>query len=496
MKTRRNIRKRSYQKNISSSSDSNSDFEESEGIHSKKLDKQQFYKVRQEIKRTEPNIILFMNEPLLLEDKAKLLQLYEIYKSSDINTENWLCLRDTINKTFEESKNNYSYYNKYTKKEHEEINKQLSLINNNYSTKQDTDFKYKIIKLNTTTENKKIIFNKYKEYCEMSFSDDEKAKLKSWLNWSISIPYDSLKIFSYEQDNLTKFLKQLSACLDKELYGMKTVKEQILLFVSSKIQNPHMKKCSLGLIGSPGVGKTFISRLLAKLLNFPFEQICFGGVSNPDFLKGHDYTYVGSQPGEIVKCLRRMKYKNGILFFDEFDKVSSNPDICSSLLHITDPIQNSDFKDNFLSELRIDLSHIWFIYSMNELPTNNALRDRIYIVKVSSYTREDKIHIMLDYLFPRALKNINNSYTKDYIKISEKVATYLVEKIPNEEDGVRTLEKMVNDIITKIEFIIKHQDKNGNLDGFNISFKLSKHIKYPVELTFEMVDIFLKTFHI
>ena len=75
-------------------------------------------------------------------------------------------------------------------------------------------------------------------------------------------------------------------------------------------------------------------------MEWPFEQISFGGANSADFLKGHDYTYIGSKPGEIVRCLQRMKYKNGILFFDEYEKVSEKTDIASCLLHITDFQQN------------------------------------------------------------------------------------------------------------------------------------------------------------
>ena len=349
---------------------------------------------------------------------------------------------------------------------------------------------YKILQLKTSTENKQIIYSKYNDFISMVSNDDEKGKLKNWLNWAVSIPHDKIKTFPFSNNELTEFLIRISDALDKELYGMKLVKEQIILFVSSKIQNPHMKKCSLGLIGAPGTGKTAISRLLATLLQFPFEQISLGGISNPEFLKGHQYTYIGAEPGEISKCLKRMKYKNGILFLDEFDKISDNKDICSSLLHITDPVQNSEFRDNFLSEITIDLSCLWFIYSMNELPKDSALRDRIYTIEVPGYKFEDKILIIIDYLFPKALKNINTSI--DSVKISKNTAKYLIEKISSNEDkGIRTLEKNVNNIVTKLDFIIKHQDKSGNLKGFNMSFNIGKFIKYPITLTDQIINILI-----
>lgn len=459
-------------------------------MHTNRQAYNNFRETKMEIMKTEPKIINILSEPFLLKDRSRLLQMYEIYKSTEPSTQEWLTARNDVNALLEECKNNYAQYNRYTKKQHQEMTEQLEVLE---SYNPNVDLQYKILQLNTSIENKKTIYNTYKQLYDMKRDDEERGKLRNWINWAISIPHDSIQTFPFSKNQLTDFLRQVSNTLDKELYGMKLVKEQILLFVSTKIQNPHMKKCSLGLIGKPGVGKTHVSRLLAQVLDFPFEQISLGGISNPDYLKGHEYTYIGAQPGEIVKCLKRMKYKNGILFLDEFDKISDNKDICSSLLHITDPIQNIEFRDKFLSDITIDLSHIWFIYSMNELPTDSALRDRISIIEVPGYQLEDKICIITDYLFPKALKNINTP--KNSIKISQKVAKYIIKKEKKWEtdEGVRTVEKSVNTIVSKIDFIIKHQDKKGNLNGFNMSFDMKKVLKYPVTLTEEMVDILLKT---
>jgi ATP-dependent Lon protease len=446
------------------------------------------FETRNEILRNEPDINMILTDKISLSDRAYLLQLYEMYKMTEPSTEQWLDQRTRLIKGIEEGKKNFIQYEKYTKEQHDEMEKKEKELD---GFSMSYDMKYKILQLETSLENKKIIYNRYKELQIMNSNDDEKGKLKNWLTWAVGIPHDKVKTFPFGKNDLTQFLLKVSSTLDKELYGMKTVKEQILLFVSSKMSNPNMKKCSLGLVGHPGTGKTHISRLLAKVLDFPFEQISFGGISNPDFLKGHEYTYIGAQPGEITKCLKRMGYKNGILFFDEFEKISGNKEICSALLHITDPMQNSEFKDNFLSEITIDLSYIWFVYSMNNLPDDSALRDRIFTIEVPGYTLDDKIRIVIDYLFPTALKNLG--LEKDSIVLNNEIATYLIRKTTKEEDlGVRNVENVVYTIVNKLNFIVKHQNKNGKLEGFNMSFDLCKKIAYPISLKKEMIDLFFE----
>ena len=293
----------------------------------------------------------------------------------------------------------------------------------------------------------------------------------------------------------TTFLKNVTNSLNTELYGMKYVKEQLLLFLNSKLTNPNMKGCSLALVGPPGVGKTTIARHLAEVMKWPFEQISFGGAGSSDFLKGHDYTYVGSRPGEIVRCLSRMKYKNGILFLDEYEKVSENKDIASSLLHITDFQQNHEFQDNYLSDIKIDLSQLWFIYSMNELPKDTALRDRLFVINVPAYSHEDKANILTNFVIPKTLRNINLQSNDVYV--DEKSARYIVNAISPDESGIRSIEQHTKDIVNKINFIIMNQDSDGNLpEEFNfMSFdtKNMNKLSYPVELTIDLFDRLFKS---
>lgn len=447
--------------------------------------KKNYQVIQRLVENSEPDIIKILNADLLLEDKAELFQLYEIYANfaDDVSIEK-LEIRKQINTKFSQGLIKFKQHQKYSDKEHKEFIKQISELEQ-YDANQE--LKYDILKLETNTQNKQLIYNEYQRMLKMPFTDDELPKLRTWIKWAISLPHDRLHSIPYSKTDLTKFLQKVSVELDRELYGMYKVKEQILIYLNSRIVNPRMKKCSLGLIGPPGVGKSFIVYVLAKILNYPVEKIALGGVRTPEFLRGHQYTYIGSEPGEICKCLKRMGVKNGILFFDEYEKVSSNKDVCSTLLHITDSTQNHEFQDNYLSDIKIDLSYLWFIYSMNDKPKDDALSDRIHYVEIEGYTQEDKYYIVRDYLLRRVHENMDwkpnsVSLTKDAIK-------YLVEKVsPPEIAGIRTLDNAVSLICNKINFLYHHK---GNMNEFNITFNIGKKITFPYKVSVNDIDMFL-----
>jgi ATP-dependent Lon protease len=422
---------------------------------------------------------------MLLTDHAEILQLYELYKSMSFSEES-ISIRKKISEKISLAVKKYTQHNQYTVKEHEKYIQEIQDLDNYNEGKE---MKYKILNLNTSKSNKRIIYGQYKRYLSVNSDNDVYEKLKYWLEWATCLPYDNYKIFPFDKKNLTSFLHKVESKMNDELYGMKSVKEQILIFLNAKITNPAMKNCSLGLIGPPGTGKTYISRLLATILDFPFQQISFGGITDPNFLKGHQSTYIGAEPGEIIRCLRKMKYKNGILFLDEFDKVSENKDICSALLHILDPEQQQFFSDNFLAGLTMDISCLWYIYSMNNLPTDTALRDRLFTIKVDGYSHQDKLCILRDYLLPRALKNVNMDVKS--VILSDTICKYIVTRVSSEEEsGVRTLDRSINSIIKKIAFLKDHQDKKGQIQ-FNISFNVNKMLKFPLHITQKLIDIFM-----
>ena len=463
--------------------DSDSDYEEEMGILQTKDPAlhEALQKVHEEIEKTEPNVVSLLKTPLRLEDRARLCQFYEIYKSTEPNTLEWLDARMRYNALFKEYQLGYRQYEKFTQEEHDRMKEEEKRLS---SYNPQLAIKYKILSLETSQENKAAIYRRYEDLQELEGSSEEYNKLKHWLNWATSVPHDKIK--RVEVPDITQFITDASRKLDEELFGMKKVKEQILLFLSAKLTNPSLRRGNIGLKGPPGTGKTQIARMIAKLMNWGFEQISFGGVDKADFLKGHEYTYVGAQPGAVIKALRRMGHKNGVIFLDELEKAAEHPDVRAALLHLVDQSQNHEFRDNFLGDITTDLSHIWYIGSMNSIPRDQALADRWWMIDVPGYSLSEKVQIMQGYLLPKALKNASRE-PKD-VTIDKHTCEYLVQRVCEKQDkGVRTIEKSIMDIINKISFLVTHQDAQGGLP-FSTTFKMNKKLSYPVTLTTDILN--------
>jgi len=247
-------------------------------------------------------------------------------------------------------------------------------------------------------------------------------------------------------------------------------------------------------LGNPGVGKTALAKLLAESIDLPFYQISFGGAHDSSILKGHSYTYIGSKPGEMAEALISMGVKNGVLFLDELDKIDSfrGQEVINTLLHILDYTQNSEFKDNYLHGIPIDLSKLIIVVSINDLNSiNSILKDRLPIVTFKDYDISDKINIGTNYLIPRVLKNLNMHSSK--IKYDETSVAYIIEKSQVQEAGVRQLERNISTILERINVLIQINGNDKSNKRIKISYNIPK-FKLPLVLNRQVIDILFEEY--
>jgi ATP-dependent Lon protease len=431
-----------------------------------------------EISNSEPTSESILLAKISMKEKARLYQLFEIFRIMRPMTVEHIDMRERINNELIEAETAFKKESVYNEDEQKEMTSQLNLIRS--ASLAERSYEKDIIDLQTTNQNKRIIYDKYLELTQMTSKDDEYVKLKRWIDCTLRMPFDKSSC-SPANSSPSQFLMTVSRKLNESLYGMDSVKEQILLFLNSRLQNPRMKKCSLALIGPPGVGKTAIVRLLADAAQCAWEQISFGGVDCPSYLKGSDPVYVGSHEGELARCLGRMGGNGGIVFFDEYARISKNDAMNAALLHITDPTQHHKYVDSYI-QLAMDLSNIWFIYAMNELPTDTALRNRLFVVDVPGYTNDDKIQIIQRYLVPKALTNIN--LLEGSVTLTEATAGIIAYNSDPDDLGVRTIERVITDLMNKVSFLVNH---SGHLSEFNMSFAMKGKLSWPVKVTPKML---------
>lgn len=402
-------------------------------------------KLKRRIKKQNPSMNKILSASVSNKHKIELLQLFFIYDTEYPNSDGKLMYQEKINNLIKKYEKEYKLFKTLTDDEKKNIKKELKILQN-YDEKLSLENQIALLPADLSI--KQVIYREYKRLGEIRFTDDEYPKLKDWLYKCLSIPFNSLPI-RVPQGGISSFISSAKSLLDKKLYGMNNVKEQILLYLNAKINKFENKHNVLGLLGPPGVGKTAIARSLSEILNLPFAQISCTNIKDISVLRGHSYTYIGSKCGEILESVIKLKSKTGIIFLDEFGLIS-NDEIVSTFLDILDPVQNKEYYDIYVGrEIPIDLSGIWFIVSMNDLPSNNALQDRIFPINVKGYNREEKCAILKNYIIPKLLDEVN---CREFM-FPENTVQYIVDKFGKKEPGLRGILYNAKNIIHKLAFL-------------------------------------------
>ncbi len=326
---------------------------------------------------------------------------------------------------------------------------------------------------NISDESRDKLYKEAARLYKMPPSSQEANVIRGYLETCLDMPWDNTT-----KDNLDVVKAQ--KILEKDHYGLETVKERILEILAVRQLAPEIKGQIICLVGPPGVGKTSIAKSIAKTMNRAYVRLSLGGVRDESDIRGHRKTYVGAMPGRIINAIKQAKTRNPLILLDEIDKMGNDfrGDPSSAMLEVLDSEQNYAFRDHYM-EIPFDLSEVLFLTTANDLSTVPApLLDRMEVIELSSYTREEKYNIAKKHLVTKQVKR--HGLTGKDISFTADGLYVLIDRYTREA-GVRKLERAIANVCRKVAKLKVMDDfKKVNVNDASL-LKLLGPKKYRVE---------------
>ena len=419
--------------------------------------------------------------PISLEEKEKVLEtvavnerLRYLYGLLTREQEIAKVAKSISQQVHEQVEQNQKEY--YLREQIKAISKELGEAEDVQS--EIAEYKRQVAELKLPEDVAEKLNKEFNRLIKMPPMTPEGAVIRSYIDALLSLPWGK-----FTEDNFD--LKLAQKTLDADHYGLKKVKERILEYLAVRALSKSTRGPILCLVGPPGVGKTSLAFSIAKAIGRSFTRVSLGGIRDEAEIRGHRRTYIGSMPGRIIHGMQVAGCMNPVFLLDEVDKMAADfrGDPASALLEVLDPEQNHSFSDHFI-EFPFDLSNVFWIVTANTVETiPPALRDRMEIIQLSSYTDEEKVKIAQLHLLPKEIKL--NGLENYKVSISEKAIRRVIHDYTREA-GVRNLERKLAGVCRRIAYtIVQGKKKAAQVTEKNLEKYLGKVLFMDDDISLE-----------
>src|SRR5580693_966133 len=408
---------------------------------------------------TEPSLVADLSgysPDLSLAQKVEVLETVDVEKRLRLvigwarDTFADLTLRDQIKSNVEEGMEK-TQREFLLRRQLEAIRKELNDLDGTADEGAVDDYRAKVEARDLPEAVRTAVLREVDKLERTSEQSPEHGWIRTWLDTVLEVPWGV-----QSDDNLD--VAAAAGILDEDHDGLKDVKERILEHLAVRklrtdrglvSTGPRGSGAILALVGPPGVGKTSLGESVARALGRKFVRVALGGVRDEAEIRGHRRTYVGAQPGRLVRALREAGTMNPVILLDEVDKLGSDyrGDPSSALLEVLDPAQNHTFRDHYL-EVELDLSKVLFLATANVAETiPGPLLDRMEVIRLDGYTEDEKVTIARHHLLRRQLER--TGLRAEEVEVSDDTLR-VISADYTREAGVRNLEREIGRLLRKV----------------------------------------------
>ena len=198
------------------------------------------------------------------------------------------------------------------------LNEQMKAIQKELGDNDDSDdiaeIEKKITSVKLSKDANEKCKSELKKLKNMSPMSAEATVIRNYLDWILSIPWDS-------KSEISKNIKKSKTILEEDHYGLDKVKDRILEYLAVQKRTEKLKGPILCLVGPPGVGKTSLGKSIATATGRNFVRMSLGGIRDEAEIRGHRKTYIGSMPGRFIQSMKKAKTSNPLILLDEIDNL-------------------------------------------------------------------------------------------------------------------------------------------------------------------------------